>query len=149
MIHVLLRRGLRTKLEFFSSPWSLLLTKILLLLILIDLRSVFFCIRAHLSFRRIDSTSLSSLVISRLIRIPFGSELVLDNKVDTSMALLKLTRIGRGREDCSWYFPRRRRSRIDKGLTFSSTLVIVLATLLRSSPERSCLGVPFGHSSIP
>ena len=132
----------KMRLEFLTSPCSLLFTKILLPWILIDLRSVSFWIKTHLSLRRIDSMSCSSGVISGLIRIPLGRDLVLDSKRDTSITLLNLTKIDRGCLHCSWYLPSLWWSWMDKGLMLSSTLVIIWVILLWSWSDGSCLGVP-------
>jgi len=132
-----------------NLPCSLSLIKILFPQIFIDLRSISFWIKIHLSLRSSDSMCRSSGFMSGLICIPLGRALVLDRRMDTSIALLNFIKIGRGRLDCSWYLPSLWRSRIDRGLMFSLTLVIISMTLLKSRPDYSFLGAPFSHSSIP
>jgi len=138
----------RMRLEFLTSPCSLLFTKILLPQILIALQSISFWIKVYLSLRRIDWINCSSGVMSGLIHIPLGRDLVLDSKRDAPLALLNLIRIGWGRLDCSWYLPSLKWSRIDKGLMLSSALVIIWVILLRLWSNLSCLGVPLLHSSV-
>ena len=82
--------------EFIIWPCNLLWTKILLLRILMNLRSMPFWINDHLSLRRRDSISLSSQVMSGLILISLGRDLALDKSNDTSMVRFSLTSIGRG-----------------------------------------------------
>jgi len=134
------------ELPFLTSPCSISLTKILLLKISIALREVVFWIRLHLSLRRRDSVCRSSGFMSGLIRIPLGSVLVLDSRIDMTMALLSL---GLGCLDSSWYLPSLCRSLIDIGLMFSLTLVMISITPLKSWPKWSFLGVPLSHSLIP
>ena len=80
---------------------SFLWTKILLERTLITLHSMLLCIRAHLSFKRSDSTCLSSGDISGLILSSLGSDLALEKSRDTSILRLSLTSIVHGLKDCS------------------------------------------------
>ena len=119
-------------------------------LILIAFRSIpLVWIRDHLSFRRSDSVSRSSRVISGLILTSFERDLPLNNKRETSIVRVSLTSIGLGFDEESRYFPSLKRSRIESGLILFSPSVTSCVILSTSCFRRSCLGVPLSHSFTP
>ena len=75
--------------------------------------------------------------------------LKLDSSRDLSVALLNLTRTGRGFFEFSLYLPSLRWSRIDRGLMLLSVFVITEVTSFRSCLSLSYFGVPLQHSSMP
>ena len=69
----------------------------------------------HLSFKRIESLSLSSGERSGLTKKGWLKVPLLDKMLDTSVVLTSLTRMGLGRWREGLNFPRRKQSLIDRG----------------------------------
>ena len=95
------------KTEFLTSPYSWLLTKILLLRILIMFRLYPFCNNAHLSFNKTASLALSLGDKSGFINTGDDKDPLLARTWLTWIILRNLTRIDLGLDGCGLYFPRR------------------------------------------
>ena len=103
------------KLELISLPYSVPFTYRQFFLILISLRMVPASMSFHLSFKRIESLSLSSGERSGLTKKGWLKVPLLDKILDTSVVLTSLTRMGLGRWREGLNFPRRKQSLIDRG----------------------------------